>query len=53
MKKDQVKNKRTMREMQKSSPFANQKATGPIMNKPGTKPARKAKKFAEEMARKA
>jgi len=47
------KNKRTMREMQQRSPFANEKGTGPIMHKAGTKPARKAAKFAAEMKRKA
>lgn len=47
-----VKNKRSLREKQKNDPFANAKGTGPIRNKPGTKPMRKAKKFAEEMSRK-
>jgi len=47
-----VKNKRNMREAQQQSPFANAKGTGSIMHKAGTKPARKAKKFAMEMSRK-
>lgn len=46
------KNKRHMREVQQRSPFANEKGTGPVMHKAGTKPARKAKKFAGEMNRK-
>lgn len=49
---DKVKNKRTMRESQQRSPFANEKGTGPITHKPGTKPARKAKKYVEEVKRK-
>lgn len=50
--KGMPKNKRNMREKQQRHAFANEKGTGPIMNKAGTKPARKAKKFAMEMARK-
>lgn len=46
------KNKRHTKQVQQRSPFANEKGTGPIMHKPGTKPARKAKKFSEEMNRK-
>jgi hypothetical protein len=41
-----------MREAQQRHPFANEKGTGPIFHKPGTKPARRAKKFEQEMARK-
>ena len=47
-----VKNKRALREKQKNDPYANEKGTGPIRNKPGTKPMRKAKKFEQEMDRK-
>ena len=44
--KEQVKNKRHMREMQKNDPIH------PVRHKAGTKPARRAKKFKEEMSRK-
>jgi hypothetical protein len=47
-----VKNKRNLREKQQQDPFANSKGTGPIKHAHGTKPARKAKKFQEEMKRK-
>jgi hypothetical protein len=50
--KSQVKNKRNMREASTRDPFANSKGTGPIMHTPGTKPARKAKNYVEEQARK-
>lgn len=41
-----------MREVQHKDPFANEKGTGPIRHKAGTKPARKAKKYEAEMSRK-
>ncbi len=44
--KSHPKNKRTMKEMQKSDPIH------PVRHKSGTKPARKAEKFREEMKRK-
>ncbi len=44
--KDHVKNKRHMREAQKQDPIH------PMRHKAGTKPARKAKKFQEEISRK-
>lgn len=44
--KDQATNKRTMREMQKQDPIH------PVRHKAGTKPARKAKKYEDEMSRK-
>jgi hypothetical protein len=50
--KEKVTNKRTAREVQQRNPFANEKGTGPIHHKSGTKPARKAKKFEAEMGRK-
>jgi hypothetical protein len=49
---EKVKNKRNMREVQHKDPFANEKGTGPIRHKAGTKPARKAKKYEAEMSRK-
>jgi hypothetical protein len=49
---EKVKNKRNMREVQHRDPFANEKGTGPIRHKAGTKPARKAKKYEAEMGRK-
>lgn len=45
-------NKRLAKQVQQRSPFANEKGTGPIQHVKGTKPARKAKKFEEEMKRK-
>lgn len=45
-------NKRYLKQIQQKDPFANSKGTGPIYHKPGTKPARKAKKFEDEMKRK-
>lgn len=45
-------NKRSLREKQHRDPFANSKGTGPIRHKAGTKPARKAKKYEQEMKRK-
>jgi len=46
------KNKRGLSQKAQQDPFANSKGTGPVMHKSGTKPARKAKKFAEEIKRK-
>ena len=51
--KEQVKNKRALKQKMQQDPFANEKGTGPIKHSPGTKPARKAKKYVEEMKRKA
>jgi len=50
--KEMPKNKRALKQKMQRDPFANEKGTGPIMHKAGTKPARKAKKFAMEMSRK-
>jgi len=44
--------KRVLKQTMQRDPFANEKGTGPIMHKAGTKPARKAEKFAAEKARK-
>lgn len=46
------KNKRALTQKAQQDPFANSKGTGPIMHKAGTKPAIKAKKYAEEKKRK-
>lgn len=50
--KEKPKNKRYSREKSQRDPFANEKGTGPIRHKIGTKPARKAKKFDQEIKRK-
>jgi hypothetical protein len=49
---EQVKNKRALKQKMQQDPYANAQGTGPIRHKPGTKPARRAKKYAEEMSRK-
>lgn len=48
----EVKNKRALKQKSQQDPYANAKGTGPIHHKAGTKPARKAKKYAMEVSRK-
>ena len=51
IKKNPQTNKRTLREIQLRDPYANATMTGPIRHVKGTKPARKAKKYDQEMKR--
>jgi hypothetical protein len=46
------KNKRALKQTMQQDPHANAKGTGPIHHVAGTKPARRAKKYMEELGRK-